>query len=103
MNICVHAVVLILVIQASMLFIYLREILRNARPSITYAPKFQRDRERMINLNYIYNNNDVEIVQMLTMKRTPFNSLVNTFMVRGSLKNKWQCFFMFFGITRDSE
>jgi hypothetical protein len=64
---------------------------------------FQCDRERTDNLNYVYNNNDVEIVQMLRMKRTPFNSLVNTFMVRGSLKNKWQCFFMFFGITRDSQ
>jgi hypothetical protein len=73
MNIFVHAVALILVIQASMLFIYLRAIRRNVRPSIAYAPKFQRDRERIINLNNIYNNNDVEVVNMLRIKGAPFN------------------------------
>jgi hypothetical protein len=47
---------------------------------------FESDRGWMNNLNYVYNNNDVESVQMLRMKRSPFNSLVNTDRVRGLLK-----------------
>jgi hypothetical protein len=39
----------------------------------------------MANLNYIYNN-DVEVVNMLWMRRAPFNHLVKTFRVRGCFK-----------------
>jgi hypothetical protein len=42
---------------------------------------FECDGERMNNLNYIYNNNDVGDIQMLVMKRVSFNTLVNTFRV----------------------
>jgi hypothetical protein len=63
-----------------------RVVHRNDRPTITDDPMFEHDRERMNNMNYIYNINDVEVVQMMRMKRAPFNSLVNTFRVRGCLK-----------------
>jgi hypothetical protein len=36
----------------------------------------QRDQERIANLNYIYNMNDVEAVQMLRMIGAPFYELV---------------------------
>ena len=39
----------------------------------------------MTNLNYIYNSNDVESVQMLRMRRAPFFALVKTFRDRGLL------------------
>jgi hypothetical protein len=42
-----------------------RAVRRNARPDVTYGPMFEHDRERMNNLNYIYNNNNVGVVQML--------------------------------------
>ena len=46
------------------------------------------DHERIANMNYIYNNNnDVEAVGMLRMRRAPFNHLCNTFRVRGLLKD----------------
>jgi hypothetical protein len=62
-------------------------------------------------MNYIYKNDGVEAMHMLRMKRAPFNSLVNTFRVRGCLKiastvvskSKWQCFFIFLDITSDSQ
>jgi hypothetical protein len=44
---------------------------------------FDCDRERMNNLNYIYNNHDVESVNMLRMKIAAFNQLVNTLGGRG--------------------
>ncbi|XP_071680057.1 protein ALP1-like [Lolium perenne] len=39
----------------------------------------------MANLNYIYNCNDVESIQMLQMRRSPFYALVTTFKSRGLL------------------
>jgi hypothetical protein len=39
-----------------------------------------RDEERIPNINYIYNCNDVEAIQMLQMRITPFYALVKTFM-----------------------
>ena len=44
-------------------------------------------RERMANLNYIYNNNDVEAIAMLRMRRAPFKHLVETLRARGLLKD----------------
>ena len=41
----------------------------------------------MDNLNYIYNNNKVEAVNMLRMGRAPFCKLVETFRSRGLLKD----------------
>jgi hypothetical protein len=39
----------------------------------------------MTKLNYIYNLNDVEVVQMLRMQRAPFFELVKVFRDRGLL------------------
>jgi hypothetical protein len=44
-----------------------------------------RDQERIANLNYIYNFNVVEAVQMLRMQRAPFLELVNKIRDRGLL------------------
>src|SRR4051812_43667896 len=44
-----------------------------------------RDQERLANLNYIYNCNDVEAVQMIRMRRAYFYALANTFRKRGLL------------------
>jgi transposase len=44
-----------------------------------------RDRERIANMNFIYNNNYVEAVQMLRMGRASFYELVRTFRERGLL------------------
>jgi hypothetical protein len=38
-------------------------------------------------MNYIYHSNDVKFVQMLRMRRAPFNALVQTFRERGLLKD----------------
>jgi hypothetical protein len=45
----------------------------------------ERDKERIANLNYIYNKNDVEVVQLLRMRRAPFYKLVKRFRKRGLL------------------
>jgi hypothetical protein len=42
---------------------------RHTRPSVTYAPMYVHDREKINNLNYIYNNIDVKSVNMLRMKK----------------------------------
>jgi hypothetical protein len=71
----------------------------------------ERDQERIANLNYIYNRNDVEVVRMLRMRRTPFYKLVKRFRREDCCriastpmwKSKLLCFFMFSAITRGSE
>jgi hypothetical protein len=73
-----------------------------ARPRITYAPMSAMDEERHKNLNRIYNFNDVECVNMLRMRRTPFSSSVSCLRVGTCLeivstavwRNKWPCSFM---------
>ena len=54
---------------------------------IRYGPLFIREQERIQNLNYIYNCNDVEALWMLRMKRAPFARLVETFRSRGLLQD----------------
>jgi hypothetical protein len=44
-----------------------------------------RDQERMENLNYIYNFNNVEVVQMLWMQRAPSFEVVKKFREHGLL------------------
>ena len=53
---------LIAVIQAWILIVHKRVVRRAAFPAITYGPMFLRDQERIANLNYIYNSNDIEVV-----------------------------------------
>jgi hypothetical protein len=75
---------------------------------LTYGPMLQRDQERIANLNYIYNCNDVEAIQMLRIRRDPFSALVKTFTERGLLvdsihTSRSPCFFMLWVIIRGSE
>jgi hypothetical protein len=49
-----------------------RAVMHAAYPDLSYGPMLQRDQERIANLNWIYNRNDVEAVQMLRMRRAPF-------------------------------
>lgn len=72
----------ILIIQVAALviamyaFMFRRFILgQRSRPSIGYAPMSTMDEERQMNLNKIYNCNDVECVNMLRMRRAPFLAL----------------------------
>jgi hypothetical protein len=58
-----------------------------AYPQVSYGPMLQRDQERIANLNWIYNKNDVEIVQMIRMRRAPFYELVKRFRERGLLSD----------------
>jgi hypothetical protein len=58
---------------------------RAAYLGVTYGPMLARDEERIANLKYIYNTNDVEVVQMLRMRRVPFYELVKRFRERGLL------------------
>jgi len=69
--------------------ILIRKIIvrRNAYPRVQYGPMAERDRERIANLNYIYNNNDVEAMQMLRMGRAPFYELVKRFRDGGLLQD----------------
>ena len=80
-----HAAALIVVIQAWIVLVHKRAVRRAAFPPITYGPMLARDQERIANLNYIYNCNDVEATQMLRMRRAPFYALVKTFRERGLL------------------
>ena len=63
---------LVAVIQAWILLIHKIVVRRTSFPMLTYGPMFARDQERIANLNYMYNNNEVEAVQMLRMGRAPF-------------------------------
>jgi hypothetical protein len=38
-------------------------------PRVTYMLTFLHDQERIANLNYIYNNNEVEAVNMFRMRK----------------------------------
>ena len=59
------AALIIAVMQAWLLLVHHRAVRRNYRGVIRYGPLFLRDHERMANLNYIYNNNEVEVMNML--------------------------------------
>jgi hypothetical protein len=47
----------------------------------------ERNQERIANLNYIYNRNDVEALQMVRIRRAPFYELVKRFRERGLLRD----------------
>jgi hypothetical protein len=75
------------VIQAWILLLHKRADMRVAFPQVSYGLMLQRDQERIANLNYIYNKNDVDAVQMLRMRRSPFDELVKRFRERGLLSH----------------
>ncbi|XP_071681742.1 protein ALP1-like [Lolium perenne] len=65
--------------------VHKRAVRHDVFPPVSYGPMLQRDQERLANLNYIYNCNDVEAIQMLRMRRAIFYALVRTFLSRGLL------------------
>ena len=85
MRLIIQAATLISVIQAWVMFMHQRAVRR--RPLIRYGPLFIREQERIQNLNYIYNCNDVEAMWMIRIKRAPFARLVETFRSRGLLQD----------------
>ncbi|XP_073362248.1 uncharacterized protein [Aegilops tauschii subsp. strangulata] len=87
MRLIIQAAALISVIQAWGMFMHQRVVRRAGRPLIRYGPLFPREQERIQNLNYIYNCNDVEALWMLRMKRAAFAGLVETFRSRGLLQD----------------
>ncbi|SPT19060.1 unnamed protein product [Triticum aestivum] len=87
MRLIIQAAALISVIQAWVMFMHQRVVRRAGRPLIRYGPFLPREQERIQNLNYIYNCNDVEALWMLRMKRAPFTRLVETFRSRGLLQD----------------
>ena len=87
MRLIIQAAALISVIQAWVMFMHQRAVRHAGRPLIRYGPLFPREQERIQNLNYIYNCNDVEALWMLRMKRAPFARLVETFRSRGLLQD----------------
>lgn len=88
---------------------------RRSQLAITYAPMSERDSELHANLNKMYNCDDVECVDMLRMRRTPFFfHLCNLFreknLLRDSIhsnialqKSKLRCFSIWSAITNDLE
>jgi hypothetical protein len=72
-------------IHAWVLILHKRAVMRAAYPQVSYGPMLERYQERIANLNYIYNMNDVEVVQMVRMRRAPFYELVKRFRERGLL------------------
>jgi hypothetical protein len=80
-----QAAALVSVIQAWILLLHKRAVMRAVFPQVIYGPMLQRDQERIANLNYIYNKNDVEAIQMLRMRRASFYELVKRFRERGLL------------------
>jgi hypothetical protein len=87
MSLIYQAAALVAVIQAWILLLHKRAVMRAAYPDVSYGPMLQRDQERIANLNWIYNRNDVEAVQMLRMRRAPFYELVKRFRERGLLSD----------------
>jgi hypothetical protein len=62
-----QAASLVAVIQACIFLLHKRSVMRAAYPRVTYDLMLARDHESIADLNYIYNTNDVEAVQMLRM------------------------------------
>ena len=74
-------------IQTWVFAMHASAVCRHTRPRIMYGPMFVRNRERMNSMNYIYNNGDIEAVNMLRMKRAAFNQLVSTLRSRHLLRD----------------
>jgi hypothetical protein len=50
--------------------------------SVTYASMVERDQQRFNNLRYIYESGDVNCVNLLRIRRTPFFQLCDLFRAR---------------------
>ena len=74
------AAMVVAVAVAMWFFMWFRRRAKDAR-LVTYGPKAERDQQRINNLRYIYESNDVHCVNLLRMKRAPFSSFVIFFVV----------------------
>jgi hypothetical protein len=62
-------------------------LVQSEQQHISYGPMSKRDEERQVNLRIIYNCNNVECVNMLRMRRTPFFHLCNLLRSRTLLRD----------------
>jgi len=69
-----------IVAVAALFFIWFRRV-ADAR-SVTYGPMVERDEQRINNLRYIYESDDVHCVNLLRMRRAPFFQLCDLFRTR---------------------
>ena len=73
------------------MLVHKRAVRHAAFPRLQYGLMLARDQERIANLNYIFNFNDVEALQMLRMTRAPFFALVKRFRTSGLLVDSIHC------------
>ena len=78
-----RAAAAVVVAVAACFFMWFRRRVKDSR-SVTYGPLAERDKQRMNNLRYIYESDDVHCVNLLRMRRGPFFNFV-TFSVVESL------------------
>ena len=71
---------------------FLARLRSRSRPSITYAPMSARDDQWQNNLAFIYQSFDIQCVELLRMRRTPFFQLCDLFRSRELLKDTIHCY-----------
>lgn len=76
-----RAAAAMVVAVAAWFYMWFRRQVQDAR-SVTYGPMAERDQQRMNNLRYIYESDDVHCVNLLRMKRRPFFLLCDLFRSR---------------------
>ena len=76
-----RATAAMIVAVAALFFIWFRRRVADAR-SVTYGPMVERDEQRINNLRYIYESDDVRCVNLLRMRRAPFFQLCDLFRTR---------------------
>jgi hypothetical protein len=73
-----RAATAIIVAVAVWFFTWFRRRAKDAR-SVTYGPMADRDQQRVSNLKYLYEYDNVHCVNLLRMKRAPFFQLCDLF------------------------
>jgi hypothetical protein len=81
-----QATAAMIIAVASWFFLWFRRRVADAR-SITYGPMTKRDHQRLNNLRYIYESDDVHYKDLLRMRRAPFLELCNLFHQRALVTN----------------
>jgi len=76
-----RAAAAVVVAVVAWFFMWFRRRVEDSR-SVTYDPLAERDKQRMNNLRYIYESDDVHCVNLLRMKRAPFFQLCDLFYSR---------------------
>ncbi|XP_066324536.1 uncharacterized protein [Miscanthus floridulus] len=73
-----RAAAAVVVAVAAWFFMWFRRRVEDSR-SVTYGPLAERDMQRMNNLRYIYDSDDVHCVNLLRTRRAPFFQLCDLF------------------------